>query len=431
MADALSQGDPYRSGFLAMLGAACIALILTSSGASIDNAHPALDLLRPGGEWLTFDADRFGPLLLDVDLDTIGDVNLSRGRELYFRDWLEREDGSEPLAGPDLDASTCAACHVETQAASRGNGVRIAKPVLQAHRDRYGAQLTQRVHGSLDPEAAHSVRWLKSEFTYANGDRQSLRKPAATARTRDGETIPVGLRTAPLLFGWGLIEQVPTAMLDAFHDPEDRDGNGISGMLGRSPEGVAIFGWKGSQHSLHGQITAALRNDMGVEAEPHANQSADPEITGEDLQSITRYVAHLGVPQRRPVQEYQRGELLFGNVGCASCHVPALITAKGQNEMFSDQLIWPYSDLARHDMGPALSDPGDAPDASEWRTAPLWGLGIAEARLPERGFLHDGRAANLEEAILWHGGEAEPARDRFATLTREDREILLAFVRSL
>ena len=126
------------------------------------------------------------------------------------------------------------------------------------------------------------------------------------------------------------------------------------------------------------------------------------------------------------------GQHLFGIVGCADCHVTVLKT-RGADEdgPLAGQLVWPYSNLMLHDMGPALAEPGGAADASEWRTAPLWGLGVVETHVPERGFLHDGRARTIEEAILWHGGEAEHSRQRFVALTAGEREALLAYVRSL
>lgn len=331
----------------------------------------------------------------------------------------------QPLAGPDFDAGGCADCHVETAREAAQHAILIARPALAAHRQRYGRQLRQHRHGGGAPEAGIHVRWVRTTVTDANGGRRRLRRPVAAARMRDGEVVPVALRSAPLLFGWGLIAKLDPDLLGAFHDPQDRDGDGISGRMARRGKAMAFLGWKNAQSSLRGQIRAALHNDMGVTA------GRGGEISSAELDALAQYVARLGVPARRPMVDEQRGHLLFGRVGCADCHVPALITAPQADPAFSEQLIWPYSDMMLHDMGPGLADPGDDALAAEWRTAPLWGLGLVEKRFPQRGFLHDGRAVDIEEAILWHGGEGRAARDRFMALSRDDRNTLLTFVRAL
>lgn len=410
---------PARSA-LALLSILLVSVVLASS---LPQRQDGLrNFLKPGGDYLTFESGRYGARLVDADRPA-----LTVGRELFFRDWLRSDDTLVPRAGPYFDAASCAACHSETRTGTRGEAPRIARPAMRHDRLRLGPQLTTRHHGGRPPRSTHRVRWTTMHFTYENGDRRELRRPIATAVTRDGDTVPAALRSAPMLFGWGLLAQVPSDTLSAFEDARDRDSDGISGRLAGDDDGLRFLGWKNTEGSLHDQVAAALLNDMGVVA------GADPssEIAAQELDALVDYVAHLGVPAQRPLKERQRGDLLFGNVGCAACHVPALVTLKVAGQSFSEQLIWPYSDLLLHDMGDALADPGDAPDAAEWRTAPLWGVGLAEERLPNRGFLHDGRAATIEEAILWHGGEARAARDRFAALASRDRNLLLRFVRSL
>ena len=349
------------------------------------------------------------------------------GRDLYFRDWLAVTDDAGPLAGPDLDAGSCAACHSETGRNSHGVGPRVAVPVRAIDEARYGPQLSTQHHRGEAPMAALRVSWEHSRFTYPDGATRNLRRPRITATMRDGQRIPAAWRAAPVLFGWGLMAQVPARTLAVFDDPQDRDGNGISGRVAWREGRPATLGWKNTQATLPGQIAGALRKDMGIDG-PGA---PSPEISQTQLDALVAYVARLGVPERRNSTDGQRGEMLFGRAGCAACHVPAMITARHREPGFSEQLIWPYSDLALHDMGDNLADPGDSPLAREWRTAPLWGLGLVEERLPARGFLHDGRARTLEEAILWHGGEAAPSRRRFARLPVQGREALLRFVRSL
>lgn len=390
-------------------------------------------LLRPGGQYLTFDAraHETGPLVEAFDPEQ----RFATGKSVFYRDWLAATDGEAPLAGPDYDATSCAACHVETQAAGDLSTASftplIAKPATRDHLERFGPQLTTNRHGTADPEASIEVLRVNWPFVYPDGERRTLVRPVGRAFDRDGETVPVRLRAAPLLFGWGLLERVDPAMLAFFHDPEDRDGDGISGRLVAEGERVAFLGWKNSHTSLRSQIAAALANDMGVTSTHNCGGDCSDEIEPAELDALTDYVRHLGVPDRRPLDDLT-GQHLFGTTGCVDCHVTVLRTRSVDGGgPLDDQLVWPYSNLMLHDMGPALAEPGDAEDASEWRTAPLWGLGVVESHLPQRGFLHDGRARTIEEAILWHGGEAERSKRRFVSLTANEREALLAYVRSL
>jgi CxxC motif-containing protein (DUF1111 family) len=409
-----------------------LTLLLSASASRPPASELLLRLLRPAGGELTYEHGRYGDRLLDADPfrpdgHSAGAAASAVGRNLYFRDWLTVAGDAGPLAGPDLDASNCAACHSETAPHSPGVGPRVAVPVRANDEARYGPQLSMQHHRGEAPVARLQVSWEHSSFTYPDGVSRDLRRPRITATMRDGNRIPAAWRAAPLLFGWGLMAQVPTRTLSAFDDPQDRDGNGISGRVVWREGRPATLGWKNTQATLHDQIAGALRKDMGIDG-PDAPV---PEITQNQLDALVAYISRLGVPERRNSADGQRGEMLFGRAGCAACHVPAMITARHREPGFSEQLIWPYSDLALHDMGEELADSGDSPLAREWRTAPLWGLGLVEARLPARGFLHDGRARTLEEAILWHGGEAAASRRRFARLPLQGREALLRFVRSL
>jgi CxxC motif-containing protein (DUF1111 family) len=221
-------------------------------------------------------------------------------------------------------------------------------------------------------------------------------------------------------------------------------------MLGR-------FGWKAGQPTLMQQSTSALAGDIGVssplaplpwgecsEAEkacrdaPNGNsiQYENLEAPSQVMEEILFYVRHLAVPARRALYDAKtlHGKELFYDAGCSACHVPKFVTARDAAEpALQYQLIWPYSDLLLHDMGEGLADhrPEGLADGREWRTQPLWGIGLTEAVNGHTYFLHDGRARNLTEAILWHGGEAQGARDRFAAMTKEEREALIAFVNSL
>jgi CxxC motif-containing protein (DUF1111 family) len=214
---------------------------------------------------------------------------------------------------------------------------------------------------------------------------------------------------------------------------------------------VGRFGWKANQPSLRQQDAGAFRGDMGItsdlfpEEECTAAQEAclaapsggAPEVDAQKLDAVTFYSRMLAVPARRDVDgtEVLRGRRLFRNeLECAKCHVPRLETGTVENAPeLSKQVIFPYTDLLLHDMGPELADhrPDFEASGMEWRTPPLWGIGLVETVNRHTRFLHDGRARSLEEAILWHGGEAERSRERFRTLSATDRAALLRFLESL
>jgi len=254
------------------------------------------------------------------------------------------------------------------------------RPVNARDRAEYGPQLQQ-------PAARVRVDYARKTHRYPDGETIELRAPIARAITRDGETIPVALRAAPLLFGRGLLEWVDPGMLELFEDPGDRDGDGVSGRLARidagwegASGGIGMFGWKGSHASLRAQIRTALANDMGVIAADDSVAGGDAEMSARELDALEAYVRRLGVPDSSEGAS-ERGQDLFGLTGCSSCHVAVLRTTRTGEATFSEQIIWPFTDLMLHDMGPALADPGHAAGASEWRTAPLWGLG-RETGLP-------------------------------------------------
>jgi CxxC motif-containing protein (DUF1111 family) len=270
-------------------------------------------------------------------------------------------------------------------------------------------------------------------------------------------------RIAPPMIGLGLIEAIAEAAIRANADPDDRDKDGISGRPNEvwsvADDHVTLgrFGWKAGAPSIRQQSAEAAAGDIGL-SNPLAPQAAGDctgaqkvcldapngnsersggfEIGQELMDLVVFYTQNLAVPLRRGADkpEVLQGKALFNSLGCAACHRPSFTTGtvEGQPQL-SNQKIWPYTDLLLHDMGEGLADnrPEGVADGREWRTAPLWGLGLTEIVSGHTFFLHDGRARNVEEAILWHGGEAQAARDGYAKLTKAERKALLAFVNSL
>ncbi|NQV79563.1 MAG: thiol oxidoreductase, partial [Alphaproteobacteria bacterium] len=239
-------------------------------------------------------------------------------------------------------------------------------------------------------------------------------------------------------------------------DPEDRDGDGISGCANRVWDATAgavqlgRFGWKANVASLRDQNAGAFLGDMGITTDVFAAENCPPaqrdclriasratgvEADAQRLDDLTFYMESVAVPARRRVDDpaVQRGETLFLQIGCAGCHTPRVATGDHANPIVTRQTIQPFTDLLLHDMGDGLADsrPDFLASGTEWRTPPLWGLGLIETVNGHEFLLHDGRARGMAEAILWHGGEAENVRELFRSLPADSRDDLLTFLRSL
>jgi CxxC motif-containing protein (DUF1111 family) len=262
-------------------------------------------------------------------------------------------------------------------------------------------------------------------------------------------------RVAPQVVGMGLLEAVPEAALLDLADPDDADGNGVSGRPNYvatgpgEPERLGRFGWKANVATVRDQVAGAFAGDIGITSDEHPEENCptpatacraaptggSPEIPADRMDDMEFYSRTLAVPARRRVDEpeVERGAELFAAIGCTACHTPTLLTGDHPVSQLSGQEIHPYTDLLLHDMGPGLAD-GRADflaTGSEWRTPPLWGIGLVETVNGHTLFLHDGRARNLEEAVLWHGGEAAGAQGRFTALDAADRAAVIAFLESL
>ncbi len=258
------------------------------------------------------------------------------------------------------------------------------------------------------------------------------------------------------MIGLGLLEAIPESALLAHADPDDRNGDGISGRPNRvydQATGKTVmgrFGWKAGQPTLNQQNADAFFNDMGLSTRLFNGTSCterqqecralpdggELEVSDNILAQVLFYTRNLGVPARRNVDDPQvlTGKGLFHQAGCQRCHVPAFTTsAEAAEPELANQLIRPYTDLLLHDMGEGLADgrPEFEATGSEWRTPPLWGIGLTETVSGHTQFLHDGRARNLLEAILWHGGEAEQAKQTVLGFDQAERQALLAFLESL
>ncbi|MEO0575410.1 MAG: di-heme oxidoredictase family protein [Pseudomonadota bacterium] len=412
----------------------CGALIVFLAACSSDDNRlfsdtAVVDPTRPGGQFLTFTARPNHDAAMLRSFDPTDQRTL--GKDLFYRDWSNRDRDGKTLIGPYFDEPTCSSCHIET--AQRGHTLRppvVTQPATIEGRLEFGAQISRRHAHRADPEAV--VRFVdhKRTITYDDGTAVTLSWREGHITRSAGRVADVQFRIAPLLFGWGLLEATDPEYIQHFHDPKDTNKDNISGVMSTSDGKLKLLGWKNAHHSVRDQIGTALLNDMGIDNDTSCTSDCALEIEQHELDALADYVRYMGVPDRR--SDYSmRGQNLFGFAGCSACHVPVILTGNAETLPFSNQLLWPYTDLMTHDMGPLLADPGDNDNAQEWRTAPLWGLGIIEANYPNRGFMHDGRARSIEESILWHGGEAEASQKYFMSLSAADRNELLTFVRSL
>ena len=315
-----------------------------------------------------------------------------------------------------------------------------------------GTQLQVKATFGKEPECLASISYMYQTFSFADGETYELRTPSYTL---SGLYAPISggyllsPRLAPPVFGLGLLEAVPENEIVS-------NAAGSGGITGKAnyvwdpvTQKMALgrFGWKANTASILAQVAGAYNQDMGVTnsvfpLENSAGQAQfdslkdDPELPDYLLNAVKFYVQTLAVPARRNLSDptTQRGEGLFGQAKCSSCHLSTLTT--GVNVAFpsiSNQRIHPYTDLLLHDMGAGLADgrPDFGASGSEWRTAPLWGVGLFETVNYPAYYLHDGRARTLTEAIMWHGGQADQSRTFFQQLSKNDRNALIAFLKSL
>lgn len=408
-------------------------------------------------------------------------LDFSVGNSFFRNPWVvapASTDARDGL-GPLFNTNSCQGCHIKD---GRGHAppsvdepsvslfLRLAVPA-DAERDAailerhgfvpapvYGSQLQTSAIPGMQPEANMIVEWQPVEQKLGDGTVVELRQPIYHIESPNYGPLPEDLlispRVAPPMIGLGLLESIAEADILSREDATDEDGDGISGRANRVwdiPKQATVvgrFGWKAAEPTVLQQAMAAFAGDMGLTSELFpgtdctVEQKCDafpnggaPEVSDKVANFIEFYSTSLAVPTRRDmdVPEVQQGAKLFNQLGCASCHTPTHTTAKVEREDLSEQVIWPYTDLLLHDMGPGLADGRDEfmADGNEWRTPPLWGIGLAQQVNPSAGFLHDGRARTLEEAILWHAGEAEAAADQYRLLPAPERAALQRFLNSL
>lgn len=389
---------------------------------------------------------------------------VSAGRELFITQWTPAGEGRVLFdgVGPIFNANSCTQCHSSEgrKPAFTLNGelndamlFRLGSKQGVAH-PYYGEQMQ---HQSISADVATEGKMYYEVITATENNPNGVRfdfTPNDPSQPL-GDSVISG-RLSPQLVGMGMLNLIPDANIIAAADADDSDKDGISGRVHWVIEGnqqqIGRFGWKAINSSLRTQNANAMSQDMGlttsVFAEPNCTVSQfvcktlpnggienGSEVIDASLDAVTDFMTALAVPERRieNLQTFNQGANLFAQTGCASCHTPQQKTGDSLRfPLLSQQVIYPYTDLLLHDMGTGLDDGVKEKNAEsyEWRTPPLWSIGIV-ARDPQARFLHDGRASSLTEAILWHGGEAEGAKNRFKQLPTDKKESLLTFLNGI
>ena len=424
-----------------------------------------------------------------ANMDFAKELDFRVGKGLFRKNWVAAPAStlaSDGL-GPLYNSRTCQDCHLKD---GRGHPpapgdrsvsmlLRLSIPgglVPQGIKDylaslpdpTYGDQLQERAAPGQAAEGKMIITYSDQPVTMSDGTTVMLQSPSYTITDQGygalNPKLMLSPRVAPQMIGMGLLEAIPAADILALADDDDADGDGISGrpnIVWSVEQNVAMlgrFGLKAGTPTVRHQSAIALSTDMGLSSplfsdpsgdctanQPDCRNAPDGEDTGlrdgrevdqQSLDLITYYSRNIGVPARRNMDapDVLAGKKVFYALGCTSCHQPKFVTARLENQPEqSFQLIWPYSDMLLHDMGEGLADnrPEARATGREWRTPPLWGIGLTQLVSGQTSFLHDGRARNLTEAILWHGGEAAAAKADFMALPKPDRDTLIAFLESL
>ena len=476
----------------------CIASIAITSAYASNDA----EVVKPTTDFSK--AERFEPLpagalthkkKINADAFSNASANMSFERELdfkignaFFRKlWVSSPASTKSSdgLGPLFNARACQRCHIKdgrghAPASNEDNAVSMLmrlsiKPQNKEQQELidsrkeltipdpiYGGQLQDVSVAGVHAEGRIHIDYEEQVISLNGGEKVTLRKPNYSITNLQygdlHQDIMLSPRIAPQVIGLGLLEAIDAQDIEKQADPEDENGDGISGrpnkvwsheynkvMLGR-------FGLKAGQPTVNQQNQGAFGGDMGLSTPLFPNSYGDctdaqkecldkphggnPEVSEEIARQVLHYSRNLAVPARRNVNDPDvlKGKALFYQSGCISCHTPKYITPRETEQPEqARQLIWPYTDLLLHDMGAGLADnaPEGVANGQEWRTPPLWGIGLTPVVNGHSQYLHDGRARNLLEAILWHGGEAKAAQQKVVDMTSEEREQLIKFVESL
>lgn len=425
-----------------------------------------------GGETTVFNTseEAFGFFAPNLTFDEQSDFGI--GNSFFRQSWVSAPSSTTARdgLGPFFNAIACASCHFKdgrgraplfdgelghglllrlSIPGTNSNGGSLPDPI-------YGGQLQDNAILGQTVEGKYVITYQFITEAFADGTTVILQKPIYQINTLGygllANTILVSPRIANQIIGLGLLEAIPESIILSF---ETNNNDGISGKanyvydVASNSQKLGRFGWKANQPSVRQQVAGAFLGDMGITSSLFPNENVPtsvdattipnggiPEISDLNLNRVALYSSTLAVPARRNYsdQNVLKGKKTFETIGCTNCHIPKILTGNTHPiTALRNQTIRPYTDLLLHDMGEELAD--NTPDflatGNEWRTPPLWGIGLINRVNGHTNLLHDGRAKNVEEAILWHGGEAQNAKNKYKQLSAKDRNDLLSFINSL
>ncbi|MCB0501252.1 MAG: c-type cytochrome [Bacteroidetes bacterium] len=427
-----------------------------------------------GGNGTTFlmSGDAFGQAI--SGLTDAQENSFFVGNSLFNQNWVTAPASTTARdgLGPFFNARSCSGCHFKDGRGrapeffgekstgflmrlhglgNTANGAPLPDPI-------YGRQLQDQAILNITPEGDVEITYQEIVDAFGDGTNFTLHHPTySISQLGYGAlTAPIlSPRVAPQMIGGGLLEAIPESDILASADELDADGDGISGKANfvwdnfKQEMALGRFGWKAGNADQLNQNAAAFIGDIGITSDifpdqncsnsqtdcQNAENGGQPEIIFDRLMDVVIYTQTLAVPARRDHDNPNvlNGKRLFFEIGCVKCHTPKFTTGNHAISALSGQVIRPYTDLLLHDMGDDLADGATEfkANGNEWRTPPLWGIGLIETVNGHTRFLHDGRAQNLTEAILWHGGEGQSSKEKFKTLTEAERKDLIQFLNSL
>ncbi|GAA5784604.1 di-heme oxidoredictase family protein [Chitiniphilus shinanonensis] len=463
-----------------LIPAFCVAgAVMAGGGALLARFEP--DEALPGGQTATIDDHGKNAFSLPAPgLTDAQKTDFVIGNSFFKKAWVEAPSSTAARdgLGPHFIARSCGACHALD---GRGappdieNGIQAEQPMALLIRlsipgqDAHGGPLPEPVYGGqfnndaipgVAPEGKVEIRYTEIAGRFADGTRYTLRQPSYRLTDLGYGPLDPGTllspRVAPHMVGLGLLEAIRTEDILANATRQAAEGRGIRGepnWVWDAPSGKMVlgrFGWKGNVGTIAHQSAGAFRDDIGITSQHFPEQTCtarqadcraapsggEPEIDARKMDQVILYSQTLAVPSRRDPRSpaVLRGKQVFADANCVSCHVPSYTTGQHPTlTALSNQKIWPYTDMLLHDMGDGLADgrPDFKANGRQWKTPPLWGLGLIPAVNGHSNYLHDGRARNLMEAVLWHGGEAEDSKQYVLKLNRQDRDNLVRFLESL
>lgn len=397
------------------------------------------------------------------------------GNSFFRQSWVSAPSSTTARdgLGPYFNAVSCSSCHFKDGRGrppafdgetARGLLLRLSTDGFHADGSSnpdpiYGGQFQDNAILGQTVKGGFTITYQDIVETFEDGTTVILKKPIYQFVNLGfgpmAGNLKVSPRIANQIIGLGLLDAIPESTILSFADVNDANGDGISGKpnyvhdIQSNTQKLGRFGWKSNQPSVIQQVAAAFSGDMGITSHLFPNENCPPgvdcdaipnggtpEISDDNLNKVAIYSLTLAVPARRNYtnQDVLRGKKTFETIGCASCHIPKIQTGNNYPiAAFRNQTIRPYTDMLLHDMGDALGD--NATDflatGNEWRTPALWGIGLIQTVNGHTNLMHDGRAKNITEAILWHGGEGSASKNKFKQLSVKERDDLLKFLNSL